>query len=252
MSDVSAFASGFKDSVAKPIDLYNVHSPASRKRPLTATVRQRVLQWFLRNVGEASIIGGDSNPNKNSLDDVLRADSEIQYHYEDGHMHGDLVSMKVLQVESMPCEVTSTSKAHKMVVVMVTLQATVVLTPRWDAQGKRIADLPPLPLNAGEAESNRSGDKAPGALDDVQAEAKRSADKPATGADANQGADEAESNRNADKPGTGAGADEADSKGNADKPATYPLADALFRAIGEQLDAGEAERELFSELAEQL
>ena len=31
-----------------------------------------------------------------------------------------------------------------------------------------------------------------------------------------------------------------------------PLADALFKAIGERLDAGEAERELFSQLAEHL
>ena len=33
---------------------------------------------------------------------------------------------------------------------------------------------------------------------------------------------------------------------------SYPLADALFKAIGEQLDAGETERHFFSELAEQL
>ena len=33
---------------------------------------------------------------------------------------------------------------------------------------------------------------------------------------------------------------------------SYPLADALFEAIGEQLDAGNAERELFNDLAEHL
>ena len=37
-----------------------------------------------------------------------------------------------------------------------------------------------------------------------------------------------------------------------DKPSSYPLADALFQAVGSKLDAGEKERELFSHLAEQL
>ena len=32
----------------------------------------------------------------------------------------------------------------------------------------------------------------------------------------------------------------------------YPLADALFRGIGDQLDAGEAERQLFKDLADHL
>ena len=47
-----------------------------------------------------------------------------------------------------------------------------------------------------------------------------------------------------------------ESTGNADKPdapsPTYPLADALFKAIGEQLDAGESEPGFFSEVAELL
>ena len=37
-----------------------------------------------------------------------------------------------------------------------------------------------------------------------------------------------------------------------DKPSSYPLADALFQAVGSKLDAGEKERELFSHLADQL
>ena len=32
----------------------------------------------------------------------------------------------------------------------------------------------------------------------------------------------------------------------------YPMADALFEAIGHHLDAGESERQLYGELAEQL
>ena len=35
-------------------------------------------------------------------------------------------------------------------------------------------------------------------------------------------------------------------------PPSYPLADAMFQALGEQLDAGEAERELLGHLEEAL
>ena len=34
-------------------------------------------------------------------------------------------------IVSTPCEVTSTSKAHQMVVVMVTMEAGITLTSRW-------------------------------------------------------------------------------------------------------------------------
>ena len=37
-----------------------------------------------------------------------------------------------------------------------------------------------------------------------------------------------------------------------DKPSSYPLADALFQAVGSKLDAGEKERALFSHVADHL
>ena len=40
-----------KGSVGKPIDLYNCHSPASKKHPLAATARQDILRRFLQNMG---------------------------------------------------------------------------------------------------------------------------------------------------------------------------------------------------------
>ena len=48
-----------KGSAGKPIDIYNVHSPASRERPLVLTAREHVLQWFARNAGTQTLIGGD-------------------------------------------------------------------------------------------------------------------------------------------------------------------------------------------------
>ena len=59
-------------SVDKPIDLYNVHSPASKKHPLVPTVRQDILTWFLPNARPRAIIGGDFNSSLPSLDDVLK------------------------------------------------------------------------------------------------------------------------------------------------------------------------------------
>ena len=68
-----------KDSVAKPIDIYNVHSPASKKHPLIATVRQDILKWFRLNVKSCALIGGDLNSSLPSLDDVLKDDPKIHY-----------------------------------------------------------------------------------------------------------------------------------------------------------------------------
>ena len=59
-------------SVDNPIDLYNVHSPASKKHPLVPTVRQDILTWFLPNARPRAIIGEDFNSSLPSLDDVLK------------------------------------------------------------------------------------------------------------------------------------------------------------------------------------
>eukprot|EP00974_Lingulodinium_polyedra_P101224 9806151-Lingulodinium_polyedra.AAC.1 len=51
----------FKGGVAKPIDLFNAHSPSSTKRPLSATTRQQFSTWFQNDAGSRSLIGGDLN-----------------------------------------------------------------------------------------------------------------------------------------------------------------------------------------------
>jgi len=120
-----------KGSAGKPIDIYNVHSPDSGERPLVLTAREHVLQWFARNAGTQALIGGDLNSSLPSLDAGFKHYPEFHYCYEAGHLHGDLVIAKGLDAVSTPCEVTSTSKAHKMVVVMVTMEAGITLTSRW-------------------------------------------------------------------------------------------------------------------------
>ena len=111
-----------KGSGAKPIHLYNCHSPASSKHPLTPLVRRHILEWFLQNMGPQAILGGNLNSSVLSLDDVFKGDRGIHYCYESDHLHGDVAIARGLQAESMPCEVRSTSKAHKMVVVMATVR----------------------------------------------------------------------------------------------------------------------------------
>ena len=83
-------------------------------------MRKDILNWFLLNAGPRFIIGGDLNSSLQSLDDVLKVDNSFRYLYEPGHMHGDVAIVKNLEAESMPCEVISTSKVHKMVVVIIT------------------------------------------------------------------------------------------------------------------------------------
>ena len=274
-----------KDSVAKPIDIYNVHSPASKKHSLIPTVRRDILKWFRLNVKSCALIGGDLNSSLPSLDDVFKHDPKIHYCYEAGHLHGDLAIAKGLVADSMPCEIRSTSKAHRMVVVTVTLKPGVTLTPRSVAQEKRRADKPASlsPASVDEftgGPADKPDASRPGATltPCSVAKEKRRADKPASSSSASvdeftggpadkpdafrplsaqpePNADKPELTRSAAKPANPAQSP-PQSSDNADEPVrpvqSYPLADALFKAIGEQLDAGETERHFFSELAEQL
>ena len=127
-------------------------------------------------MGPQAILGGHLNSSVLSLDDVFKVDRGIHFCYESDHLHGDVAIARGLQAASRPCEVRSTSKAHKMVVVMATVRsAKVLLTPRWAAREK--------------PESHRCADKAA----------------------PNHSADESDSNHSADKPASNHSADESDS-----------------------------------------
>ena len=69
----------FKDSAAKPIDLFNLHSPTSTKRPLTATIREQILKWLLENSGSRAFFGGDLNTSKQSLEAVFNTRRDITF-----------------------------------------------------------------------------------------------------------------------------------------------------------------------------
>ena len=89
------------DSAGKPIDLFNLHSPSSAKRPLNATVREQIQDLP-------------------SLEAVFKICPNITYCYQKDHQHGDLVVAKGLPAaESVACEAKATSDAHQMCAVML-------------------------------------------------------------------------------------------------------------------------------------
>ena len=57
-----------------------------------------------------------------SLDSMLGIDREMYYCYEEDHWHGDLVTARQLEAESMACDVGSTSRGHRMCVVHIVMQ----------------------------------------------------------------------------------------------------------------------------------
>ena len=102
-----------KDSAEMPIDVWNCHLPSSRVHPLTATVRQHILQYFAINSGPRALIAGDFN---SSLLLLLRYPS---FHYccQPAHQHGDIVIARGVSAHSVPCDVNSASDAHRMCVI---------------------------------------------------------------------------------------------------------------------------------------
>ena len=113
-----------KGSAAKPIDLYNVHSPTSKKHGLKPTVRTDIIQWFADHTENRSLIGGDMSSNLISLDVVLSPHGDFAYCYEANHKHDDLVISKGIHAESIACERQKTSDTHRKCIVIVPLDPT--------------------------------------------------------------------------------------------------------------------------------
>ena len=122
----------FKNSAAKPIALYNVHSPTSKKHHLTAFAREQILDWFGRLPTDRTLIGGDLNMSRHSLQAHLRNYADFQYCFEAGHKHGDLVLAKGMDdAESVACDISTTSDAHRMCVVQVPLHGPAHVRGAW-------------------------------------------------------------------------------------------------------------------------
>ena len=75
--------------IDKPINVFNCHSPSSKKHPMNPTVRKEILQWLREHAGARAIIGGVLNSTLMALDSELKEDPDIHYLYEEDHWHGD-------------------------------------------------------------------------------------------------------------------------------------------------------------------
>ena len=102
----------------KPIDVYNLHSPSSANRPLTAGIREQILRWMFVNTAERALVGGDLNTSVFSLEYQLG--KAWQFYFQPNHKHGDLSCGKGIAAASVPCFIDSTSKDHTMCIVHVT------------------------------------------------------------------------------------------------------------------------------------
>ena len=138
-----------KDSAAKPIDLFNVHSPSSAHRPLTPAVRGQILAWFRRNAGSRALIGGDLNSSRPNLEDGFRSCHDITYCYEEDHKHGDLVIAKGLpEATSVACYAEATSDTHRMYFVELQCEASPPSGAAWPVEASEASASCAKPADA--------------------------------------------------------------------------------------------------------
>ena len=271
----------FRNSAAKPITLYNVHSPASQKHPLRAFAREQIMDWFGGLAEERVLIGGDLNMGEHSLHEHLKKYEDIRYLFEDGHKHGDLMLAKGHGgAESVACAISRTSDAHRMCVLSVPLHVPPEQRPR--APKRSAPPCPPESHSAAKPASKASGE----ASEDAKAKAKAAAGETATpttaqaaaqgrgakraGAESEEASEaaKAKAKTEAGKDATSAtegsaekssaaqpaskGAGDEEKKPEAEPVEETPLLDIMFREIGARMDGSQAERELFGHLAAQL
>ena len=251
-----------KGNAAKPIVLYNVHSPASKKHPLGPAVREQIMDWFGQRRTERALIGGDLNMSPISLHEHLDRYRDFSYCFEENHEHGDVVLAKKLpEAESLACAINRTSDTHRMCVVTVPRAAKPPPPPPPPpppscASQDKSAAKPAAEAAGGSSKATEPAEKKPRkeTADETMASATRdgagtnSAAKPAT-----PGAGDGEQEALPQREGAaGAGTAEKETPVAEDSESQTPLVDMLFRAVGQRMDASAAERKLFGQLAANL
>ena len=106
-----------RDSAEMPIDVWNCHSPSSKRYPFSRMVRQHILQYFAINSGPRALIAGDLNSRLDSLIAEFGRYPGFHYCYEPTHQHGDIMIARGVSAHSVPCDVNSASDAHRMCVI---------------------------------------------------------------------------------------------------------------------------------------
>ena len=262
----------FRNSAGKPIALYNVHSPASKKHPLGSYPREQIMNWFGELTSERTLIGGDLNMSEHSLHEHLKKYSDTHFLFEDGHKHGDVVLVKGYDgAESVACDISSTTDAHRMCVMSVPRIPNREALPSpaaphsaakpaggasgeasEDAKAKAKAKAGETATPAtGDSAAQRRGAKRAGGEYEEASEAAKAKAKTEAGKDATSATEGSAEKSSAAKP-TSKGAGDDEKKPEAKPLEETPLLDIMFKAVGERMDESQAERELFGHLAAQL
>ena len=217
-----------KDSADKPINVFNVHSPATKEHPMPPTVRKEILEWLLNQAGDRAVIGGDLNCNIVHMNAEFQGNRGFRYHYEANHWNGDIVVSRGVEATSLACDVCAEAlhrtsfnfKGHRMCIVMV--QSIRGSASKPAAGSGRVSQAAPK-----EAASQEDALTSPDwAGDDSEEDADSSRDSSRSDADSG--------------------------KGRLRPKTETPLVDAMFKNIGEHFNADETEQALYDELVAML
>ena len=245
-------------------------------------MRGDILRWFVDNAGTRALIGGDLNSSLASLDAGFQHQDDVHYCYEHDCFHGDVMIAKGLpSAESMACDIVSTSKAHRMCIVQVRVgslgnlattskaSGTAAKPPsakavRFSFEASGSADKP-VPT-AEEEESFQKEDGARWKTSENERPKEHKFSEP-TIEESDSGEEENRSMESrswkAMEQESRLGQKRKNLHGNANEPVPapsppvhveeeYPLAAKVFRLIGSQMDAGEAERQLLGKFMNHL
>ena len=128
----------------RPVELWNVHCPASQKYPYGPLARKEVCQFLQRNSSRRVIWGGDINQSIQALKNQTRwhdANLEPWQPFQPGNgLHGDVVLARGVTLDLMLCRIGKnygplcTSDAHVMV--------GIVLETEFDSPAKPVNTVP--------------------------------------------------------------------------------------------------------------
>ena len=105
---------------AKPVELWNIHSPASNKHPYGPLAREQVCEFCQRHGGERVIWGGDLNQSHNALEKFKAQNNPWRVHEPGNAKHGDIALSRGVCVDLMHCcigggEAVGMQNVHVMV-----------------------------------------------------------------------------------------------------------------------------------------
>ena len=108
------------ENPAKPVELWNIHCPASKNHPYGSLAREQVCKFCQKHGGERVIWGGDLNQSHNALEMFKAQKNPWKVHEPGNAKHGDIALSRGVCVDLMHCcigggEAVGMQNAHVMV-----------------------------------------------------------------------------------------------------------------------------------------